>query len=88
MFRLHLRGRGHGCPRGCTGEEGSELPPKLFAASNTGSFHRTMAETTLSFTLTNKPLTVAKNDPIIYGKKNNALNLKVKYIGRRRTRAK
>lgn len=42
---------------------------KLFAAVNTGSFHKSMTGTRVSFTLTNKLLTAIKNDPIISGKK-------------------
>lgn len=73
MFHLHLRGRGHGCPTSFTREKGSELPLKLFLASNTGNFHSATAETTVKFTLTNKLLTVIKNDPIISGKKKKKL---------------
>lgn len=42
---------------------------KLFAPVNTGSFHKSMTGTRVSFTLTNKLLTAIKNDPIISGKK-------------------
>lgn len=57
MFHLHLNNREHGCPASWAGEESSVLPQKLFAAVNTGSFHKSMAETRVSFTLTNKLLT-------------------------------
>lgn len=69
MFHLHLRGRGHGCPTSCAGEEGSVLPQKLFAAGNTGSFRGAVTETRVSFTPTNKLLTVIKKDPFISKKK-------------------
>lgn len=63
--------RGHGCPTSCLGEEGAVLPQKLFAAGNTGSFRRAMMETRVSFTRTNKLLTVIKNNPIISEKKSS-----------------
>lgn len=75
MFHLHLNSRGHGCPTSCAGEEGSVLPQKLFAAVNTGSFHKSMTETRVSFTVPSKLLTAIKNDPIISGK-NSSLKLK------------
>lgn len=56
-------------------EESIVLPQKLFAAVNTGSFHKSMTGTRVSFTLTNKLLTAIKNDPIISGK-NSSLKLK------------
>lgn len=62
------------------------LPQKLFAVGNTGSFHRAMTETRVSFTLTNKLLTVIKNDPIISEK--NSSQFMVKYIDGMRNRAK
>lgn len=74
MFHLHLNSRGHGCPMSWAGVEGSVLPQKLFAAVNTGSFHKSMTGTRVSFTLTNKLLTAIKNDSIISGK-NSSLKL-------------
>lgn len=73
IFHLHLHGRLHGCHTSCAGEEGSVLPQKLFAVGNTGSFRSAMTETRVSFTLTNKLLTVTKNDPIISGGKKKKL---------------
>lgn len=75
MFHLNLNRRGHGCPASWAREEGSVLPQKLFAAVNTGSFHKSMTRTRVSFTLTNTLLTAIKNDPIISGK-NSSLKRK------------
>lgn len=49
------------------------LPQKLFAAGNTGSFRGAVTETRVSFTPTNKLLTVIKKDPFISKKKKKLL---------------